>query len=347
MTDALPVLQVGLDHRSAPPDLLGPAQAAAAGASLAPILAAGLSGAVAIVTCHRAELYVEGPDVLDGCELFERWLGRPVPAQTLRCREGTEAGRHLLRVAAGVESAVLGEDQILGQLRAAYRAACASHSPGPLLHRLFHAAFRAGKRARNETPIQRGNRSLAGCAVGELKRQLGGLSGRSILVLGAGKMGRLAAARLVRRGASPVVIANRSFDRAQNAARSLGITAVPWSWRKAALMRADAVLAATAAPEPVLGPDDFLRAMEERSRPLVAVDLSMPRNLETPDGPPHGLVVADVASLAQRLEGQRRQRRHAIEQVERIVEEELSLWTGWAALRPPLAVGRKEALHGR
>jgi len=347
MTTAPPVLQVGIDHRSVPLKLLEASQTAAGSASTAPLLAAGIAGAVAVVTCHRVELYVERPGDLDGSELFARWLGQELPVGGAACRKGPDAARHLLRVAAGLESAVLGEDQILGQLRAAYRAACARHLPGPLLHRLFHAAFRTGKRARSETSIQRGSRSLAGCAVGELQRQLGGLAGRSILVLGAGAMARLAASRLVRRGAGTVIIANRTFERATELARSIGALAIPWAWRATALRRADAVLVATGAPEPVLRPEDLLHAVEGRVRPLVGVDLSVPRNLWPPEPHPPGLVVADVASLTRRLEGQRRRRRTAIEQVERIVEEELNLWMDWAGRRPPIATCREELLHVR
>jgi glutamyl-tRNA reductase len=145
------------------------------------------------------ELYLEGADAAEAVvavRLFEGWLGRPVGRVPV-VRRGEEAARHLLRVAAGLESAILGDDQILGQARQAYREACEAGKAGRLLHRLFHAAFRTGRRARSETPLKEGTRSIAGAAVAEIARLLGDLSRRTVTVVGAGR------SPVSRRGSSP------------------------------------------------------------------------------------------------------------------------------------------------
>ena len=236
-----------------------------------------------------------------------------------------------MRTAAGLESAVLGEDQILGQLRSAYRDACSQHLPGPVLHRLFHAAFRTGKRARSETPIQQGCRSLAGAAVSFICEAAGGLHDISILVLGAGEMARRAASRLKKRGAARILVANRTFPRAEELARSVRGEAVPWAWRSRILGTAGGVIIATSAGSPVLDLETLKDTVAGRTTPLIAVDLSVPRNLQPPERPIGNLVTADISTLEAYLKAQHRRRRGSIGAVEQIVEQELEALMRWAA----------------
>jgi glutamyl-tRNA reductase len=329
------VVQVGVDHRdvtlavlerlhprpSDPRPLAGPADL----------------GRVRLATCHRLELYVEGADVPQAIETWRRWLGLSrvelaALGDGLAIRKDGDAGRHLLRVAAGLESVVLGEDQIQGQVREAYRQACAAKEPGPLLHRLFHAAFRAGKRARGETTLKQGGRSLAGCGVGFLAHHLDGLTGKTFLVVGTGEMGTLAATRLKERGAGRLLLANRTWSRAEALATELGAEALPWAWRAAAFAEVDGAICACHAQEPIVRAE-WLRAAVMPMKKLVVVDLAVPRGVECPPDTPPGLILADVETLAGHLRRDAELRLSAVDDAEGIVEEELGEWLAWVQAR--------------
>lgn len=325
------VVLVGVDHRLVPLPVLERLHARKA--EVLPSLEPACPGLVRLSTCHRLELYTEGAGILRTIEIFRAWLALSsdeIAALNphLSVRENGEAGRHLLRVAAGLESAVLGEDQILGQVREAYRRACAAREAGPLLHRLFHASFRAGKRARAETSLGEGGRSLAGCAVAWLGRRLGGIAGKAVLVLGAGEMGTVTAQNLKQRGAGRLLITNRTFSRAMALAAEVGGEALPWAWRRAALAEVNGIICACHAPEPVLF-GEWLAAAARPPRRLAVADLGVPRGVEPPAPVPPGLVLADLALLTARMNGDAERRRSAIGDAERIVEEEIREWLGW------------------
>lgn len=326
------VVMVGFNHRVVPLVELEEARRAVEGASTVPVLALGARGAVGVVTCHRVELYVEA--VADAAipSLLGEWSGGRLSGGAPVVFRGRDVARHLFRVAAGLEAAVLGDDNVVGQLRCAYRSACEGPGVGPLLHRMFHAAFRSGKRVRTETGFKQGGRSLAGEAVVVINQELGGLAGRTVLVLGAGEMARTAAENLAKRGVGRLVISNRSLQRARDLASATGGEVVPWSWRAGALQTADAVVVGTGAPEPVLGAGELRAAAEARGR-LVAVDLSLPRNLEPPVVEIPELELIDLVKLTSLLEGERERRRGAVTLAETIVEEEMEKWLAWAGNR--------------
>ena len=173
---------------------------------------------------------------------------------------------------------------------------------------------------------------MAGESVLLISRSLGGLAGRTVLVLGAGEMARTAAERLVRRGVERLLISNRSLQRARDLAAATGGEVVPWSWRAEVLRTVDAVIVGTGAPEPVLRARDLMIAALGRGR-LVALDLSLPRNLEPPVGEVPGLDLIDLEGLAALLEGEREHRRAAVAQAERIVEQEMERWLAWTRNR--------------
>ncbi len=329
------IVQVGLDHRDVGAEAFE-RLLASGWCSGRPDLPVG-AGMVALATCHRRELYLEGVDPARALALFGEWAGAvALPEIPPRIRVDVEAGRHLLRVTAGLESAVLGEDQILGQAREAYRRACAGRRAGPVLHRLFHAAFRAGKRVRTETDLGRGGRSLAGVAVSWLASVMGGLKGRRVLVLGAGEMAAVAAQRLVKRGAGELVVANRTLERARELVRRVGGRAVPWSWWPGMLAEMDGLVCTTGAPEPVVRREHLGPAVGR----LAVVDLAVPRNVEVPEERDRGVVVAGMSELVGRLAGEERARSASVKAAERIVEEELETWTGWLHARGEGAVRR-------
>jgi glutamyl-tRNA reductase len=344
------VVQVGVDHRSAPLAVLESLHRARRCTPPAD-LRARCGGAVRLATCHRLELYVEGASPQLAVRLFFQWFalgdGEALAlAPHLVVRTGEEAAEHLMSVAAGLESAVLGEDQIQGQVRDAYRAACAAGEAGPLLHRLFHATFRAGRRARGETALKQGGRSLAGSGVAWLARELGDLAARTVLVVGAGEMARVAAARLRERGAGRLLLVNRTWAKAQELAAAVGGEALPWAWRERLLGEVDALVCAAGAPEPVVSAGWLARACADGRRRLVVVDLAVPRNVEQPAAPVAGLALADVAALSQRLAEDADRRTNAVAAARAIIAEELGAWSSWARSRSEGVGSGRTARHG-
>lgn len=317
----------GVDHRVAPVDVL--ARLCGEPRELVGIRAVA-GGVVAVTTCHRRELYLEGVPPAAAEPLIARWLGPGVGGMAvIRC--GNEAIEHLLRVAAGLESAVLGEDQILGQLRAAYREACAGALAGPVLHRLFHAAFRTGKRVRSETDLGGGGRSLAGTAVSLVERRLGSLDHATVVVLGAGEMAAIAAARLRDRGTARVVICSRTLAHAAELAAVVAGEALPWDWRGQALAGADAAICAVASPTAVVAAEALPAGGSGRR--FVVVDLGLPRNVARPSLLPPGVEVIDLDGIRTRLARHTARRDGAVAAAERIVAGEAAALHAWLASR--------------
>lgn len=343
MSGAATVLQVGLDHRGAPREVLESIHGRLHAGSVDSPRLADSGGAVRLLTCHRVELYCEDVGVPRGVELFGAWLGLPGSQlgpllPHVHVRVGAEAGRHLLRVAAGLESAVLGEDQVLAQTREAYRMACERGEAGRLLHRLFHAAFRAGKRVRNETALGHGVRSLAGAAVAAIARELGGLGSARVLVIGTGDMARLAAARLTERGVAGILVASRTPARAESLGAEVGAEPCPWEWRRTALGRVDAVVCATRSEEPAIRAAWLEERARQVDRRLVVVDLGAPRSVEAPTACLPALRILDLATLSEELQADSAGRVDAIHGAETIVEEELGSWMEWVRTRQGGAV---------
>jgi glutamyl-tRNA reductase len=321
----IPLLQVGLDRKGAGLAALEEAHRALAGRP--PV------AGVALVTCHRVELYLEGDGPIDDDEAvgrFETWVGRGGRRPAPVVRRGEAAARHLLRVAAGLESAIVGDDQILGQARRAYRDACDGGRAGRLLHRLFHAAFRAGRRVRSETALKEGPRSLAGAAAAEVCRLLGDLSAHSVTVVGAGEMARAAGHLLAERGVGRLLVVNRTYARGREVADSVGAEAVPWEWREAALASSSATILAARVSEPILSARALASLARTPDAPFVVADLGVPRNAEPLFTAPPGLVLLDVEGLARAREEREGLRLAAVAEGEGIVEEELSRWIEFA-----------------
>ena len=300
-------------------------------------------GTVLVSTCQRVELYLEATQPMPLAALAallgvsSDWL---VSAAPVAQRTGAGAVEHLLRVAAGLESAVLGEDQVLAQVRSAYSAACAQKTPGPVLHRLFHTALRTGKRVRNETTIARGNTSLAGAAVSAVKRHLGGVRGRTVLLVGAGEMNRIAADGLHKAGARRVLVTSRTMTSAQELAEPIAAEVLPWSWRAEALAGVDACITATGAPAAVIDGAAVERASNGRadSAPLVVVDLAVPCDVAVDlDCLPGGLLYENVATLAAAMRRDQHRRLGEVAAAEAIVREEVASFGAW--------LGRRSTIH--
>ena len=287
------LLAVGLSHRTAPVELRESVDFARAGLdrALHALAERGVSPeAVVLSTCNRAEIYAVGDsdaaaDAITGFFCDYHGLDPARLAAHLYCHRGVDAARHLFRVAAGLDSLVVGEPQILGQVKTAYATASDLHFTGTVTHRLFHAAFAVGKRVRHETGLAEGAVSVSYAAIELAKKIFGDLSGLSVLILGAGEMAELTGVHLRAQRVKQITIASRTLASAETLARQLEGRAVPWQDLRTALAAADIVVTATGAAEPVLTRATVEEAMRSRrDRPLFVIDIALPRDVETSVG---------------------------------------------------------------
>jgi glutamyl-tRNA reductase len=356
----MPIVCVGIDYHTAPVSVrerLAFSPEEQRGLLSHPRLRAaaepsGLGEFALLSTCNRTELYAAAPDVrthftaVPGGLLEALADTRGVePAQLVPHRyahTGAAAVRHLCRVAAGLDSMVLGESEILGQVSAALEVGRQEGTVGRVLGAAFHAALRAGRRARTETGICRCPMSVSSETVRVL-REGGWEPARSrILIVGTGRMGRLAGEVMQAHGAADLTVVSRTTARAESLARTLGARAVPWHGLAAAIAQADVVFCSTSAPHAVVTRELVEAA---RSRPgvrhdMLFIDIAVPRDVETSVSDVPGVCVFDLDDLQRRLDRNRTDRRREIPAVEAIVEDELHAFEEWrhgAELRPLLA----------
>jgi len=300
-------LVVGLSHHTAPVTVLERAALSADAVEklLADVHSAEhICEAVAVVTCNRVELYADVATFHGGVDEISSLLARHVQADLaeltshLYVHYEDAAVSHLFHVASGLDSMVVGESQILGQVREAYRRAQAAETVGRVLQALFPAALRVGKRCHAETGIDSAGRSVV--TVGLAAVAPAGVAGSQALVVGAGSMAALAASTLVREGAD-VVVASRSADRAERLAGIVGGRTIELSRLSRALVDVDVVVSCTGAAEVVLSADMVEAAVRERGgRPLRVLDVALPRDVDLAVHALPGVVAADLATLAGR-----------------------------------------------
>ncbi len=307
-----------------------------------------ISELVILSTCNRLELYAvvpgsrgeEGEEggggdgawaVLSGF-LAETLALEPMEfeRQVVRLVDG-EAARHLCRVAAGLESMVLGESEILGQVAEAHRAALSQRSTGPVLSTLFRTAIRAGKRARTETAVGRNPASLGSVAAEYSVMVAGDLSGRCVAVVGAGRMARKAVTALRARGAGEILVVNRTLAAGADLAREWGGEALSFERLSWALARADIVITSTSAPHTIIGVPLVQQAMAGRQRPLVFIDIAVPRDVDPAVRTIPAVHVFDLDDFQTRLDRTSLQRQKEVPRVEEIVAEESRLFDEWLA----------------
>ena len=332
------LVMIGLNHRTAPIDLRD--RVAFSDSEIEAVLdgiksLAQVEEVVVLSTCNRTEIYAvgKGPDVIG--ELTGFVAGRAGIAKSELGRHlyesvGRQAARRLFAVAAGLDSMILGEPQILGQTREAYRAAMARGTAGRLLRPLFEAALRAAKRARSETGIERGAVSIAYAAV-ELARQiLGDLRDKELLVIGAGKMSHLAMDNIREQGARACFVANRSIERAEELAREYRASVYPWERLAEALGRVDIVISSTGAPHFVVTADDVRAAMKRRrNRPLFIVDIAVPRDVEPAAASLYNVFLFNIDDLKAVIEENIARRAKEAASAEEIVDSEVSKFFSW------------------
>lgn len=328
------LIVVGANHRTAQLEVRErfahtPAEARA---SLRALLRAGVREAVMLSTCNRTELYlVEGDD--DGAShawslLSERLGADAAPHGYVR--RDREAVAHLYRVASGMDSMILGEAQIHGQVRDAWEGSRA-HS-GAVLNRLFQSALNVAGRVRAETALGRGSASVSSAAV-QLARQIfGSLRGRRAMVLGAGEMAELALDCFVREGVHAAIVASRSFDRAVRLAARYGATAMDHDAGWAELAEVDVLLCATGAPHSVVTLARIAPAITARQgRPLCVLDIAMPRDVEPAVRSLDGVFLYDLDDLRAVVDASLERRRDQLPSAEDVVREEVERYWEWLA----------------
>jgi len=332
----MPVALFGLSYKTAPLDLREAVSfdAEALGSSLPGLTCEpSVREAVVVSTCHRTEIYTELTDMVAAKEHAMSWLAdqrgisRRAFGQHVYHRFESDAVEHLFRVAAGLDSMVLGEDQVLGQVREAFKIATRAGTVRTRLDTTFRRAIRVGKRARTETNINRHSASIGSVAADLARQALGSLQGRSIVVIGAGEMAELAARHLVRHGASELVVANRSPRRGAKLAEQLGVSAVPLADVPRLLADADIAITSTGSRQHLVTPD----MLAGRQEPLVIIDLGLPRDVDPAVADVAHVRLYNVDQLDEVIAGRQHGQEDDVRRVEAIVAEELADWDRWHA----------------
>jgi glutamyl-tRNA reductase len=350
------IVLVGLNHRTAPVEVrervsFTTEQARRAAEELR---ARGiLEETLVLSTCNRSEVYGVPPEASHECAaglstfLSEFHSVRPDVLQgSLYHHYDREAARHLFRVSAGLDSMLLGEAEILGQVREAYRFAHEYGATGPVLNRLFQGALEVGKRVRTETELGTRPMSVASAGVKLAERIFGKLNGRSALVIGAGTISEQVLEHLRSRGIGHLFVMNRSQERADNLAQQFGGKIVGWGEWESALKGPDVVVASVSAEEPVLRREMLARAMAARgNRALLLMDLGLPRNIEAAAADLYNVYVYNVDDLADIVQQNRNARESEVPRAETIVEEHVGKFLSWQASVE--LVGVVEALRSR
>jgi glutamyl-tRNA reductase len=335
------LLALGISHKTAPLVLrerlaLPEGRASAVLAELCGHDA--IQEAVAVSTCNRTELYMVAGDPVEAenaaLSALSRQAGiRPTElTDSLYSFRQRDAVRHLFGVAAGLDSMIVGEAEIQGQVKRAYELALVEGATGPITNRLFREALSAGKRVRTETTLGRARLSVSSIAVELAVDMLGDLSRRRVLVIGAGENGELTARALRARGVHTVFVANRRYDRAIGLAQRFGGGAVRFDDLPAELARADIVVSCTASPHQIVGREELELMSEERGeRPLLLIDIAVPRDIDPDVREVPGVALYDMDDL-QRAVAQRRSVREAESaRAQTIVDGEVERFEGWLA----------------
>lgn len=313
--------------------------------------------AAVLSTCNRTEVYLV---VSDAVRAESDVLGMVAASSRIRPTElaslvytprNCDAARHLYRVTSGLDSMVIGEYEVQGQVKRAYDAALRLGTTGPLLNRLFKAALRTGKRVRSETRIAERRTSVSSVAVGLAADTVGDLHASNAMIIGAGETAELTAQAFAAQGVRTLFVSNRHADRARSLAERFGGHVGRLDDLPEQLERADIVVSSTGSPHPVLGPDALAAVMERRraggnARPLVLIDIAVPRDIDPECAAIDGVTLLDIDDLQSAVAMNLAGRLDEVEGAERIVEEEIrrfARWMGQLEVTPTISDLRSRA----
>jgi glutamyl-tRNA reductase len=333
------LLLLGVTHRTAPVELRERLDFASrdVGAAVETLAArTGIAESVVLSTCNRSEMYVVADQVEPAREQLLGFLGeyhhvvRAAFAAHVFERLDAEAVHHLFRVAAGLDSLVIGEPQILGQVKEAWSIASERRSTGPLLNKLFHASFATGKRVRTETSLGEGAVSVSFAAVQLARKIFGKLVGRRVLVIGAGEMGKLTAQHLRAQGVGDIAITSRTLAHADALARAVSGTAIAWAEMMTALARSDIIITATGSQQPILQRAHIESVMGRgRREPLFIIDIAIPRDVDPSSAEIEQVFLYNVDDLQTVVQENLSRRTSEIQQAEAIVAEDVGRFMAW------------------
>lgn len=342
-THRMHILATGLNHCTAPIELRE--RVAFRDARLTEALQAlhgrpWVSEAAILSTCNRSELYAATPDPVVAARDITAFLSdyhNVAPAEVqphLYQHADDAAARHLFRVAVGLDSLVLGENQILSQVKHALQQACDVGTTRSLLNELFQRSLHLGKKARTETGLSRGAVSISSAAVDLARQVFGDLRGRRVLVVGAGKMSQQTLRHLMSSGVETVVVANRTYQRAAELAREYGGTAVTFDELERHLADADIVVSASAAPHAILTVDKLRPYLtRRRGRPLFIIDIALPRDVEPAVAELPNVYLFDIDDLKDVADHYRQERSREVDQVEAMIADETQRFMSWISAR--------------
>ena len=337
MNDSL--LALGVSHKTAPVALrerLALPDGRAAGILADLTAQAQIHEAVAISTCNRTELYLVVSDPVEAESLALAELSRQAgirPTELLGrlySLRGEDAVRHLFSVASGLDSMIVGEAEVQGQVKRAYERAMVEGATGPISNRLFRDALGTGKRVRTETAIGRSRVSVSSVAVDIARDVLGDLEKRRVLVIGAGENGELTAKALSERGVATVFVANRRYDRAIGLAQRFGGEAIRFDDLPAEIVNADMVVACTSSPHQIVGADELSVVVEQRGgRPLLLMDIAVPRDVDPRVRELAGITLFDMDDLQRTVARNLSVREAEASRARSIIDDELSRFDRW------------------
>jgi glutamyl-tRNA reductase len=333
------LLLLGVTHRTAPVELRERLDFASrdVGAAVQGAAArAGIAEAIVLSTCNRCEVYAATDHVDDAREELIAFLGEyhHVPRAAFLAhlfdRQDAEAVHHLFRVASGLDSMIVGEPQILGQVKEAFSVAAERRACGPVLTKLFHASFSVGKRVRTETSLGEGAVSVSFAAVQLARKIFGRLTGRRVMVIGAGEMGKLTAQHLRAQGVGDIVITSRTLGHAEALARAVDGAALPLADLMGALARSDIVITATGSQRPILDRAHVESVMGRGRRdPLFIIDIAVPRDVDPAAAEIEQVFLYNVDDLQGVVQENLSRRTAEIQRAEAIVAEDVGRFMSW------------------
>ena len=348
---------IGMSHKTAPLEMRERLQLLCSEGNqpLAELMRlTGILEAMYLATCNRVEILARAEDDGQAVAVLKSFIyrqGNLSIAEMEKClyiHRDLEAVRHLFRVTSSLDSMVMGEPQILGQMKEAYRMAVESRATGVFLNRLSHHAFQAAKRVRTETGIAGNAVSVSYAAVELAKKIFGDLKGKAILLIGAGEMSELAARHLLRQGVGSILIANRTYARAEAMAAEFQGIPVAFDRFPEVLPEVDIVIASTGAPGYILNAEMVAAALRRRNRLLFLIDIAVPRDIDPAAGEIDNVYLYNIDHLQDVVDANREGRRAEAMKAEEIVAEEVEAFERWfnALEVVPTIVALREKVEG-